>query len=96
MNYISSRGRAPQLGFLDTLLAGLADDGGLYLPVSWPQLSHEQIASFKTKTYEEVAFEVLSPFIGDEIEPEILRELINKAYSSFSDQSIAPLLHLEY
>jgi len=95
VNYISSRGRAPQLGFLDTLLAGLADDGGLYLPVSWPQLSHEQIASFKTKTYEEVAFEVLSPFIGDEIEPEILRELINKAYSSFSDQSIAPLRHLE-
>ena len=95
MNYISSRGRAPQLGFQETLLAGLAGDGGLYLPTSWPQLSQAQIAAFAEKTYEEVAFEVLSPFVGDEIAPEILKKLIARAYSGFADTQIAPLRHLE-
>jgi threonine synthase len=65
MNYISTRGAAPRLGFEEAMLAGLARDGGLYLPESWPQLSHAEIERFAGLPYEEVAFRVMRPFVGD-------------------------------
>lgn len=61
MKYVSSRGEAPVLGFADTLLAGLANDGGLYLPETWPQISAETIRGFAGRPYAEVAFEILLP-----------------------------------
>ena len=68
MRYVSTRGEAPVLGFADALLAGLARDGGLYLPETFPTLSADTIAGFSDKPYGEVAGEVLTPFVGDTIE----------------------------
>ena len=67
MRYVSTRGQAPQLDFVEVMLAGLARDGGLYVPVSWPQLSPETIAAFAGKPYAEVAVEVIKPFVGGTI-----------------------------
>ena len=64
MDYISTRGEAPALGFEDVVLAGLARDGGLYMPQSWPVLEPETIASFAGMPFADVAVEVIHPFIG--------------------------------
>ena len=69
MRYVSTRGEAPALGFRDVVLAGLARDGGLYVPESWPQLTHDEIAGLAGRSYPEVAFEIISRFAGDEIAP---------------------------
>ncbi|MEO1920140.1 MAG: threonine synthase, partial [Paracoccaceae bacterium] len=65
MRYISTRGEAPSLSFEEAMLTGLARDGGLYVPEIWPQLSHDEIATMAGMSYEEVAFRVINPFIGD-------------------------------
>ena len=65
MQYISTRGAAPALGFEEAMLAGLADDGGLYVPESWPQMGHDEIAALAGLSYEEVAFRVMRPFVDD-------------------------------
>jgi threonine synthase len=62
--FISTRGQAPETGFAEVLLAGLAPDGGLYMPTAWPHFSAQQIAGFKGKRYQDVAFEILSRFVG--------------------------------
>src|SRR5260221_6659870 len=62
--YISTRGEAPTLGFCDVMLTGLARDGGLYVPETWPQLSAETIAGFFGRPYWEVAVDVIRPFVG--------------------------------
>ncbi|MCK5089350.1 MAG: threonine synthase, partial [Hyphomicrobiaceae bacterium] len=67
MNYISTRGEAPPLGFEDVLLAGLARDGGLFVPETWPVLSPETIGSFAGKSFADVAVEVVAPFVGGAI-----------------------------
>src|ERR1700674_2756410 len=67
MHYVSTRGEAPPVNFVDATLAGLARDGGLYVPESWPKLPAAAIASFKDKPYAEVAFEVIKPFVGGTI-----------------------------
>src|SRR6202521_286464 len=64
VRYISTRGEAPQLGFIDVTLAGLARDGGLYVPESWPLFSPERIAGLAGRPYAEVACEVLAPFVA--------------------------------
>ena len=61
VRYISTRGEAPPLGFVDVMLAGLARDGGLYVPESWPRLSEQKIAGFAGLPYAEVAVEVIQP-----------------------------------
>jgi threonine synthase len=91
MRYISTRGQSPAISFADMLLAGLAPDGGLYLPEAWPQFTPEEIAGFKGKPYVAVAEAVLSKLIGDSFSPEELREDIAAAYASFDDARIAPL-----
>ena len=62
--YISTRGEAPVLGFCDVMLTGLARDGGLYVPETWPQLSPDTIADFFGRPYWEVAVDVVRPFVG--------------------------------
>ena len=64
MRYISTRGQAPVLEFDDVLLAGLARDGGLYLPESWPRLSADDIRSLRGLSYPELAMRVVAPFVG--------------------------------
>ena len=65
MKYISTRGDAPELSFAEAMLTGLARDGGLYVPKKIPTLEADAIAAMAGKTYEEVAFEVMKPFIGE-------------------------------
>ncbi|WP_024510096.1 threonine synthase [Bradyrhizobium sp. ARR65] len=89
--YISTRGEAPGLGFCDVMLAGLARDGGLYVPESWPQLEPEAIASFFGRPYWEVAVEVIRPFTGGEISDADLGRMANEAYATFRHPAVVPL-----
>ena len=92
MDYISTRGEAPVLSFSEALLAGLARDGGLYVPREWPQFSKRDIRALRGKSYQEIAFTVLSPFVGDEIPAEKFRVMIDEAYATFRHPAVAPLV----
>src|SRR5919201_936913 len=89
--YISTRGEAPELGFCDVMLTGLARDGGLYVPVTWPQLPTETIAGFFGRPYWEVAVDVMRPFIGGEISDADLGRMANEAYATFRHPAVVPL-----
>lgn len=89
--YISTRGEAPELGFCDVMLTGLARDGGLYVPVTWPQLSCETIAGFFGRSYWEVAVEIIRPFVGGEISDAELGRMANEAYATFRHPAVVPL-----
>lgn len=91
MQYISTRGEAATLGFCDVMLAGLARDGGLYVPKAWPQLTPETIAGFFGRPYAEVAAEVIRPFVGGEIADADLARMTNDAYATFRHPAVAPL-----
>jgi threonine synthase len=94
MQFISTRGQAPQTSFSDVLLAGLAPDGGLYLPQSWPQFSPGEIAAFKGQRYQDVAFTILSKFTTGSFRDAELREAIEAAYADFDAAEIAPLVDI--
>lgn len=95
MKYISTRGQSPALTFEQAMLSGLARDGGLYVPETWPTLSVDQIAGFAGKSYEDVAFEVMKPFIGDTFTDIEFLEIIHKAYGSFAHTAKCPLVQLD-
>ncbi len=95
MQFVSTRGQAPALGFSDAVLAGLAADGGLYVPQSWPQLSAADIASYAGKPYADVAFDIINRFVAGEIAPAKLKAIIDEAYASFRHPSVTPLVELE-
>ncbi len=94
MRYISTRGTAPVLTFEEAMLTGLARDGGLYVPETIPQLSHADIAAMAGQSYEQVAYTVMRPFIGDTFTDDEFRDLIAKAYAAFGHDSRAPLKEL--
>ena len=94
MKYISTRGEAPVLGFEDALLAGLASDGGLYVPESWPRLSEAMIAGFAEKSFAEIAIDVLHPFMADDVPRERLAEMVHEAYTGFEHDDVTPLTDL--
>ena len=94
LRYVSTRGEAPSLGFSDVLLAGLARDGGLYVPESWPVMSADEIADLAGKPYAEVAFRVISRFTGDDLAPDALRAMIDGAYAGFHHPAVTPLTQL--
>ncbi|MBS0534084.1 MAG: threonine synthase [Proteobacteria bacterium] len=94
MRYISTRGATAQLDFVEVMLAGLARDGGLYVPTTWPTLSRETIASFAGRPYAEVAVEVLKPFVGDAIAEVDLARIAREAYGTFRHPAVAPLVQL--
>lgn len=91
MKYISTRGDAPSLSFCEAVLAGLARDGGLYIPERWPSLDEATIAGFAGKPYAEVAYRVIHPFVDGEIDDDTLRTMINEAYATFRHPAVAPL-----
>lgn len=95
MQFVSTRGQAPALGFSDAVLAGLAADGGLYVPASWPQVSATEIAGFAGKPYADVAYDIIARFVGDEIPAAKLREIVDGAYASFRHPSVTPLVEIE-
>ncbi|MBA3040481.1 MAG: threonine synthase [Alphaproteobacteria bacterium] len=92
MDYISTRGEAKSLGFCDALLAGLARDGGLYVPRKWPHMSKKEIRALRGKSYQDIAFEVLYRFTGGEIEADLFRAMIDEAYATFRHPAVAPLV----
>jgi len=94
LRYVSTRGEAPPLGFIDVTLAGLARDGGLYVPETWPRLTPEVIADFAGRPYAEVAVEVIRPFAGDTISDADLSRLAREAYGTFRHPAIAPVSQL--
>ena len=94
MQYISTRGKAPALGFEDTMLSGLARDGGLYVPETIPTLSSDDIRAMHGLPYEEIAFRVMRPFVGDAFTDEVFADLIAKAYAGFGHDARAPLVQL--
>ncbi len=89
--YVSTRGEAPVLGFCDVMLTGLARDGGLYVPETWPQLSPETIAGFFGRPYWEVAVDVIRPFVGGEIPDTDIGRMANEAYATFRHPAVVPL-----
>lgn len=95
MKYISTRGGAEALGFEDVLLAGLARDGGLYVPEVWPTLTPDTIASFRDKPFVEIAVEVIHPFTGDEISRDELRRMASEAYATFDTSEVTPLVEIK-
>ncbi|MDR1848577.1 MAG: threonine synthase [Zoogloeaceae bacterium] len=80
MRYLSTRGRAPALPFCDILLAGLAPDGGLYLPESYPRISREELARWRELSYADLAFAIFSKYM-DDIPPADLKALVDKTYT---------------
>ncbi len=95
MRYISTRGDAPPVGFFDAVLAGLAPDGGLYVPETWPQLTTDEIAAFAGKSYAEVAADILGRFTGDALRHEDLLEIASEAYAGFAHPAVVPLSQLD-
>ncbi|MEP4197249.1 MAG: threonine synthase [Aliishimia sp.] len=94
MHYVSTRGQAPVLSFEDAMLSGLARDGGLYVPQTIPLLSHDQIKAMAGQSYEDIAFTVMRPFVGDTFTDDEFRDLIAKAYANFGHTARAPLVQL--
>ena len=95
MRYISTRGTAPVLGFDEVLLTGLARDGGLYIPETWPVLTGPEIRALSGLPYAEAAFRVMRPFVGDTIPEDDLGALIEDAYAGFGHAAVAPLKQLD-
>ena len=94
MKYISTRGQAPTLDFEDVLLAGLARDGGLYLPEAWPALDRATIAGLAGRPFHEVATEVIAPFTGRSIARHDLARMAESAYRGFGHRAVTPLVQI--
>ena len=94
MRYISTRGEAAPLDFVEVMLAGLARDGGLYVPDSWPRLSAEEIAGFAGRPYAEVATDVIRRFTGGSIADADLARMAQEAYGTFRHPATVPLVQL--
>ncbi|MCF1741635.1 threonine synthase [Paradevosia shaoguanensis] len=95
MQFVSTRGLAPALSFSDAMLAGLASDGGLYLPETWPQLSTAEIAAYAGKPYAEVAFDIIRRFSAGDIPDADLHEIVTAAYGTFRHPSVTPIVEIE-
>jgi threonine synthase len=94
VRYISTRGSAPALDFADAMLTGLARDGGLYVPESWPRFSADDIAAMAGLDYAEVAYRVTRPFIGDALDAGTTRAIVEETYAVFTHAAVAPLKEL--
>lgn len=94
MRYVSTRGEAPALGFCDVMLTGLARDGGLYVPETWPQLSPAAISGLFGRPYAEAASEIIRPFVAGEISDTDLARMANDAYATFRHPAVVPLTQI--
>lgn len=95
MNYVSTRGSAPTLDFCQVVTTGLATDGGLYVPESWPKVSPAEMELWKGLSYPQLVVEVMAKFVGGSISRDELLEMADRAYGSFTHPAIAPLVQLE-
>jgi threonine synthase len=94
LRYLSTRGQAPELAFDDVLLAGLAADGGLYVPAVYPSVSPDEIAALAGVPYAEAATRLIAPF-AEELGPDVLSRATRDAYAGFSHAAIAPLVQID-
>ena len=94
MKYISTRGLAPVLDFEGAMLSGLARDGGLYVPESWPQVSRDELLGLRGKPYADVAFAIVSKFTGASIPAADLKHMVNEAYATFHHPATTPIKQL--
>jgi threonine synthase len=95
MRYVSTRGQAPARDFIGVLLAGLAEDGGLYVPATWPVFSPEDWRAMRRLTYPELAAHVMAPFTCDSIPTETLRRICRESYAGFGHPAVVPLVQLD-
>ena len=95
MRYISTRGQVPARDFAGVLLAGLADDGGLFVPEAWPHFSAADWRAMRGLSYPELATRVMSPYVGDSIAFETLTRICHDAYACFDHPAVVPLVQLE-
>ncbi|MEH7073338.1 threonine synthase [Neobacillus drentensis] len=91
MNFVSTRGKVNNIGFIETVLMGLANDGGLLVPEKIPQIPAEKLEALSKLTYQELAFEIFSYFVEGEIPENELKELIEKSYSTFRHPEVTPV-----
>jgi threonine synthase len=89
VRYVSTRGRAPELSFADVLLAGLASDGGLYVPTHWPLLP-----ALPDSGYADLAATVMAPYVDGEISAEALTSMCHAAYATFRHPATVPLVEI--
>ena len=94
MNYLSTRGAAEKLGFEEVLLAGLARDGGLFVPERWPALAPGDIAALAGQAYPQAAYRLLSPFLGDTIRANDFQAMLDAAYATFAHPATVPLVQI--
>ncbi|MEV8465253.1 threonine synthase [Fluviibacterium sp. DFM31] len=94
MQYVSTRGKAPILSFEEAMLTGLARDGGLYVPETIPTFTADEIAAMAGQPYEEIAFRVMKPYLGESFTDDEFRQIIAKAYDGFGHDARAPLVQL--
>jgi len=95
VRYISTRGAAPALGFADALLAGLARDGGLYVPFSLPEWRPDAIRALRGLRYPEAAARVMASFVGDDFGPAEIKALAEDAYAGFRHAATAPIAQID-
>ncbi|HWG04398.1 MAG TPA: threonine synthase [Beijerinckiaceae bacterium] len=95
MHYVSTRGEAPVLTFSEAVLAGLARDGGLYVPQTYPQLGAQEIAGFAGAPYADVAQRVMAPFLDDTVSAQDLAETLKGAYATFRHPAVTPLVQID-
>jgi threonine synthase len=96
MDYVSTRGAAPALDFEGATLAGLASDGGLYVPRVWPKFTMDEIAALRGAPYVDTAVAVMTPFVGDSLSADELRSLCTQAYGRFAHDAVTPLVQLDH
>ncbi len=94
LSYVSTRGQAPELGFADVLLAGLARDGGLYVPSAWPSLTVADLERFASMSYAAVATEVMWPFVEGSIDHDDFASMVADTYATFDTDEVVPLTDL--
>ena len=94
MNYISTRGQAPALDFEHAMLAGLAVDGGLYVPDQWPRFSAAEIHAMAGLSYSDLAIRIMTPLIGPAISAEAFASMVREAYAAFDHIDVTPLVQI--
>ncbi len=94
MKYISTRGQCEPQNFEEVVLTGLAPDGGLFIPETVPQLSREQILSWKNLSYADLAYEIIRLYVDGAVEDDLLKQMVTDTYAAFSHQEVAPLHEL--
>ena len=92
MRYLSTRGRAPVLGFGEVLLAGLASDGGLYLPQAWPRFDADRLRAMRELPYAAIAARIMAPFVTPWMEEDELQALARRSYAAFDHAAVVPLV----